>query len=192
MNDKGDNSMGFILEYIKHPRRIGAVAPSGKSLARRMMQPIDFSTANVIVEFGPGTGSFTKELIARRRPETVLLLIEQNAQFCSRLRKKFGDAQNVRIVHGYAQEVNTYLRECGFAHADAIVSGLPFTTLPREVSDRILTAASTAMGAHGQFVTFQYSMVKRRLFARYFRITGTVKVVRNLPPAYVLVMRNPG
>ena len=62
--------MSFILEYIKHPRKIGAVAPSSRCLSRKMMKPIDFSSAEVIVEYGPGTGSFTSELIAGRKPNS--------------------------------------------------------------------------------------------------------------------------
>ena len=89
--------MSFLIEYIKHPRKIGAVAPSGKSLSLKMMQPIDFSAARVIVEYGPGTGSFTKELITRMKPETELIMIEQNAHFFEQLKNEFGDIKNVHI-----------------------------------------------------------------------------------------------
>ena len=74
--------MNFLLEYLKNPRTIGAVAPSGNNLARKMIKPINFKSANVIVEYGSGTGSFTRELVIHRKPETVLILIEQNKKFC--------------------------------------------------------------------------------------------------------------
>ena len=45
--------MGFLLEYLKNPRFIGAVAPSGINLSRRMIRPINFKTAEVIVEYAP-------------------------------------------------------------------------------------------------------------------------------------------
>ena len=182
--------MSFLLEFIKNPCRIGAVAPSGRHLSQKMISPIDFRNAKVIIEFGPGTGAFTKKLIANRNPDTVLLLIEQNPQFCAQLREKFSDEKNVHIIHGFAQDVNRYLRHYGFTGADYIVSGLPFTSLTKGVSDRILTAARTALGSSGQFITFQYSMVKRRYFEQYFRISDSRREMRNLPPAYVLVMEN--
>ncbi|MDE6424718.1 MAG: hypothetical protein K2K89_01065 [Ruminococcus sp.] len=81
--------MNFLLEYLRHPRKIGAVAPSGNNLARKMMKPIDFKSAQVIVEYGSGTGSFTRELVIRRKPDTVLILIEQNERFCHELEKNF-------------------------------------------------------------------------------------------------------
>lgn len=182
--------MHFLLEYFKHPRRIGAVAPSGVRLANKMMQGIDFDKARVIVEYGPGTGSFTRELVARRRPGTVLLLIEQNGQFCSYLTDAYGQERDLHIIHGNAEKVNAYLKQYGLAQADYIVSGLPFASLPTAVSDAILTATKTALGERGQFITFQYTLVKRKFFERYFRITGCLREMRNLPPAYVFVMMN--
>ena len=184
--------MSFLFEYIKHPRRIGAVAPSGRRLSRKMMMPIDFGAADVIVEYGPGTGSFTQELIMNRKPDTALILIEQNEHFCRQLELKYGSMHHVRIIHGNAEHVNLYLRDLGFDHADYIVSGLPFTSLPKDASDSILTATKTALGGSGKFITFQYSLVKRRFFEQYFSITERQKELRNLPPAYVLVMQNEG
>jgi phospholipid N-methyltransferase len=181
--------MSFILEYFKHPLRIGAVAPSGKRLSQKMMEPVDFSSASVIVEYGPGTGSFTKELVKRRNDGTVLLLIEQNERFCKELEQMYGNIKDVHIINGYAQDVGLYLKEYGFDKADFIVSGLPFTTLPRDISDKILTATGTALGDTGKFITFQYSLVKRSFFEKYFCIIDRLKENRNLPPAYVFVMQ---
>lgn len=182
--------MSFLIEYIKHPRRIGAIAPSGKCLSRQMMKPIDFSSSDVIVEYGPGTGSFTKELVTNRRAGTVLILIEQNEYFYKRLEDKFGGQPDLHIVYGNAENVNEYLKEYGFQSADYIVSGLPFTSLPKNVSGSILTATNQALGKNGKFITFQYSLIKCRFFEQYFRITRYLREMKNLPPAYVLVMKN--
>lgn len=182
--------MNFLLEYLKHPRLIGAVAPSGKSLSKKMMKPIDFASANVIVEYGPGTGAFTKELVMHRRPETVLLLIEQNRHFCKELEKTFKTQPNLHIIHGSAQKVKEYLNNYGFQYADYIVSGLPFTSMPKSISHSILNETQKAIGNKGIFVTFQYSLLKQKLFEQYFRIAYHLREMKNLPPAYVLVMNN--
>lgn len=184
--------MGILAEFLKHPRRIGAIAPSGKQLSAKMMTPIDFASADVIVEYGPGTGSFTRELAARRRPGTALILIEQNEAFCKQLRASFGSLPDFFIMHGSAENVGQYLEACGVRSADYIVSGLPFASLPADVSDRILNAAKPALGRDGKFITFQYSLVKKKFLEQYFQITDCLKVIKNLPPAYVLVMKNRG
>ena len=182
--------MGILAEFLKHPRRIGAIAPSGKQLSAKMMTPIDFTSAKVIVEYGPGTGSFTRELAARRKPGTALILIEQNEAFCERLRASFGDLPDLFIMHGSAANVGRYLEACGVHSADYIVSGLPFASLPAAVSDGILNAAKPALGQEGKFITFQYSLAKKKFLEQYFQLTDCLRVVRNLPPAYVLVMKN--
>ncbi|MCM1314390.1 MAG: hypothetical protein NC244_03360 [Alistipes senegalensis] len=182
--------MNFLLEYLRHPRKIGAVVPSGNSLARKMMKPIDFKSAKVIVEYGSGTGSFTRELVIHRKPETVLILIEQNELFCRELEKIFCNQPNIYIINGSAENVNTYLAQHGFENANYIVSGLPFTSLPARISENILKATKKAIGNNGRFITFQYSLVKKKFFEKYFRITDHLKEIKNIPPAYVFVMCN--
>ena len=41
---------GFIKEFIKNPRIVGAVAPSGKRLAEKMIEDVDFRNCRWIVE----------------------------------------------------------------------------------------------------------------------------------------------
>ena len=182
--------MGIFAEFLKHPRKIGAIVPSGKRLSAEMMTPVDFASAKVIVEYGPGTGSFTKELVARRRPDTTLILIEQNETFCDQLKASYGGLPDLFIMHGSAANAGQHLADCGVSHADYIVSGLPFTSLPAALSDQILNATKPALGQEGKFITFQYSLVKKKFFEQYFQITDCRKVIKNLPPAYVLVMKN--
>lgn len=179
----------FLMQYLRHPRTIGAIAPSGRALAAKMMEPIQFAHASCIVEYGPGMGSFTKELIRRKKENTILLLIEQNPVFYQRLEKEFGSDKSVYLIHGSAENVQQYLAQYGIQSVDYIVSGLPFASLPEQVSAAILTATQTVIGQHGRFLTFQYSLVKQKLFKQYFAITGRLLAFRNIPPAYVLVMR---
>ena len=56
----------FLKQFLLNPRKIGAIAPSGKALAKRMIQPINFKKAKCIVEYGPGTGSFTDGLVVNK------------------------------------------------------------------------------------------------------------------------------
>lgn len=180
--------MHFLTEYIKAPRRIGAVAPSSVHLARQMTAPISFEKARLIVEYGPGTGVFTRELLRRRQPGTTLVLIEQNEHFCQALRQAFAGEKDLHIISGSAADVKTHLAALGHEAADYIVSGLPFSSLPRQVSDAILEATKLALAERGRFITFQYTLWKKAYLERFFAITGCRRELKNLPPAYVLVM----
>ena len=53
----------FLRQFVQSPRTVGAVLPSSPALARAMLAPIDFASARTIVEFGPGTGAFTREIV---------------------------------------------------------------------------------------------------------------------------------
>jgi len=178
--------LSFITQYVTAPRSVGAVAPSSRYLARKMMRSIDFETARCIVEFGPGTGVFTQEILQRRRLGTVVITIERNADFCTQLRKKFASAQELHIIEGSAEKIGEYLRQYGFDQADYVVSGLPFASLPKEASTAILTQTKTHLHINGRFITFQYSLLRKGLIGRYFKSMEVIKEWRNLPPAYVL------
>lgn len=180
----------FLREYLSAPSTIGAIAPSSRQLAASMAASIDFDKAHCIVEYGAGTGVFTREVIARKSPDTTYIVIEQNARFYEMLRKQFHEMPGVVLIHGDAGNVCNFLREQGFRYADYIISGLPFTSLPQQVSHRILSQTQKAIGIEGKFTTFQYTLLRKAFLENYFNIQKIVRVWRNLPPAYVLHMKS--
>lgn len=175
----------FLNEFIKHPKHTGAIAPSSKILAKQMVDIIDFNRAKCIVELGPSTGAFTKEIMKRKKQETVLLLIEINEVFFKELKRRFKDEQNVIVVHGSAENIKKYMEEFNIEYIDYVLSGLPFTSLPEEVSKRILNNVMEAIHENGEFITFQYSLVKKGFIQHFFPEITLKKVWLNVPPAYV-------
>lgn len=99
----------FLAEFIKHPKHIGAIAPSSKLLAKRMVDAIDFEDAGYIVELGPGTGVFTREIMKRKKKHTKFILIEINEVFARDLQQQFRDDPNVFVIHGSAEKIQTYM-----------------------------------------------------------------------------------
>lgn len=175
---------------MKHIRAVGAIAPSSTYLARKMIEDIDFGTAKVIVELGAGTGSFTHEIIRRRSSETKVLIVENNPAFYRELQRKYGALQNVYITDASAVDLTLLLNQYKLPrNVDYIVSGLPFASLPGEVSHAILRAAKNHT-KQGEFITFQYTLLKRSLLEQYFSSITMKREFRNLPPAYVLRARN--
>lgn len=181
----------FFKQFIIHPRSVGAISPSGKSLSEKMMEPIDFDSAKVIAEFGPGTGSFTREIIARKKADTVLISIEKNKEFYKILCDEFGDKNipNFHLINGSAENADELLAGYGINKVDYIVSGLPFTSLPKTQSERIFNITKKIIG-DGRFITFQYSKIKRKLFEKHFDFDYIIRENRNLPPALVFVLKN--
>lgn len=179
----------FLSEYLKDTRTIGAVAPSSRNLAKKMIAPIDFSKCNCIIEYGAGTGVFTRELVEKKKKDTRLFVIEQNEKFYDMLQKEFGEQEEVYIIHGEAQRAEEYLREHQIFSADYIVSGLPFASLPQNISKEILAATTRILGQNGKFITFQYTLLKKKFFQKWFHIENVKMVLRNLPSAFVITMK---
>ncbi|MFC3782947.1 class I SAM-dependent methyltransferase [Bacillus chungangensis] len=175
----------FLKEFIKHPRYTGAIAPSSPKLAKEMVSQIDFQTAKCIVELGPGTGVFTKEMMKNKKSETQVILVEINEIFAKDLQREYANEPNVHVIEGSAENLQALLEELHIKSVDCIISGLPFTSLPSEVSSRILTNIKNVL--LGKFITFQYSLVKKAFFQAVFTKTKCRKIWLNIPPAYVFI-----
>lgn len=175
----------FARQFISTPRTVGAIAPSSRFLARKMVEQIDFNSARCIVEIGPGTGVFTDLLIKQRAEHCQILLIETNEVFVQQLKERYGDLNNVRIIHDSGEKINLYKMKYGIEHIDYIVSGIPFSSLPAQVSTNILLTVNKALAPKGQFILFQYSLMKVKTITTWFDITSIERSWANLPPAYV-------
>ncbi|WP_315122209.1 rRNA adenine N-6-methyltransferase family protein [uncultured Clostridium sp.] len=179
----------FIKEFVKNPKFIGAVAPSSKHLAEKMIEDIDFERCNCIIEYGPGTGVFTEKLIARKKEDTLLIVFENNKEFYEDLLNIYRYKNNVKIINDGAENAKKYLEYYNVKQVDYIVSGIPFTVLPVNISNRILETTKEILDNNGEFITFQYSLIKINFFRDYFNNIKNKKVMLNLPPAYVLKCR---
>lgn len=160
----------FIYEYVKNPRNVGAVAPSSDALAKKMVENIDFSNARCIVEYGAGTGVFTKKILKDQ------LSIEENDNFV--------------LINDSVEDVEKYLKIYNVSSVDYIISGLPFASLPKNISDKVLTLTKKLLQDNAKFITFQYTLVKMNFFKQYFDSISYKRVLFNIPPAYVLRCKN--
>ncbi|MFN3494862.1 MAG: phospholipid methyltransferase, partial [Hydrogenophaga sp.] len=70
----------FLKTWIKQPIRTGAIAPSGNALAKLITSGIE-AGAGPVIELGPGTGAFTRSILARGVAERDLVLVERSPDF---------------------------------------------------------------------------------------------------------------
>src|SRR5271156_2356989 len=71
----------FARNFFKYPSMLGSVVPSSPFLVKDIMAQIDWDRARVLVEFGPGVGTITRQVLKRMRHDAVLLVIELNEDF---------------------------------------------------------------------------------------------------------------
>ncbi len=181
----------FLAEFITNPGRMGAVAASSPALAKKIADQLDFQKINSVVEFGPGTGVITRELLARMRPGTHFFAIERSADLAKICRQRL---PQVKLYEESAERVEELCSREGLGHVDAIVSGLPWVSFPDDLQDRILNATFRVLKPGGSFVMFGYRVglftpAGRRFHTklpRYFEnLRRSRSVWLNLPPALV-------
>lgn len=146
----------FARNFFKYPSMLGSVVPSSRFLVKDIMAQIDWERARVLVEFGPGVGTITREVLKRMRPDAVLLVIELNEEFVEYLGSTIGDPR-LRVVHGSAAHVRRVLAEQGLTHADYIISSLPYSLLPEALRQEIIAESRHALKAQGSLLVFQYN-----------------------------------
>lgn len=181
--------MTFLKEYIKHPLSVGAVAPCSARLARAMVAHVDFQNAACIVEFGPGTGVISAQVVALRKAGTPFILFEKNAAFCDVLKEKFAHEENLFIINDGAENAQAHLDRLGVLAVDYFLCGLPFASLPKELVETILHGTSQLMQNTSSFVLYQYTMFLKNTFLAHFHLIERRKVLLNLPPANVLTFQ---
>ena len=86
-------------------------------------------------------------------------------------------------VAGSAADVRQIIEAQGFDHADYVLSGLPFSTLPPGVGTAIGKATADVIRTGGAFLVYQFSPKVRDFIAPHFeRIDRGFEWI-NVPPA---------
>ena len=184
----------FIKEFVSQPLVIGAVAPSSRFLARKMLDGAALSAAGTVVEYGPGTGAFTDHILRGLPAECRYLAIELNPSMARLWRERHPGRT---LYRNSVANVERLCRREGIDEGgvDLIFSGLPWASFPDELQEQVLEATLRVLRPGGQLITFGYRvgtwLPKGKRF--YQRLPGYFSDVqrsewewRNLPPAFVV------
>ena len=175
----------FLRAWAKDPLGIAAVAPSSPALAKLITAEITPDMAPVI-ELGPGTGVFTKALLARGLKQSDLILVEYEADFAHLLAARFPQAT---VLRGDAARVKKHRGLLNGDLAGATISGLPILNMNARQQMMIMRGCFELMRPGGRFFQFTYSPVcpiRRPVLDRLgLRVRRLSSTLRNLPPAAV-------
>jgi len=184
----GGAALLFARNFLRHPKMLGSIVPSSRFLVRRLLAPIDWSEARVIVEYGPGIGVVTWQILRNMRPDAALIVIETNPEFVAFLRSAITDVR-LKVVEGSADKVVEILRDAGYSRADYIISGIPFSTMAPDVRERTLRYTNLALAPGGVFLVFQFSARVLRDLRRIFRDVRRRFEFLNVLPAHLFICR---
>jgi phospholipid N-methyltransferase len=172
----------FFRQFLKHPVMVGSIIPSSDKLIARMLKPVDWANTKLFVEYGPGVGTFCPHILERMAPDAQLIAIDTNEEFIGYLGRRITDSRFVPVL-GSAADVRAIIAAHGHDHADYVLSGLPFSTLPPGIGPRIAAETHAAIRPGGAFLVYQFSpKVKDFLVPHFPRIDHAFEPV-NVPPA---------
>lgn len=147
-------SWTFLREFAEHPSRVGTCVSGSNALARRVIRMASVPSARHLVELGAGTGSLTREFLRCLRPYATLTAVEISPRFASCL-QAIRDRRLAVACRG-AEQLSALLRERSSPAPDVVVSGIPFSALPKEQGRHILEQVWSNLAPGGRFIAYQF------------------------------------
>lgn len=178
-----DTKLAFFQGFLRRPQIVGSVIPSSRFLERRILKYADIDRNDLVVELGPGTGGTTQAILNELGPGGRLLSIEVEAEFVDLLR----EINDPRLIphHGSAEDISEILKMHGLGSPDIVISGIPFSTMPDEVGQRIVREIYKVLPPGKSFVAYQ---LRDRVAELATPVFGRPKVsleLINIPPMRV-------
>lgn len=172
----------FLSPYLRHPRTVGAIAPSSAALARAMLVGAA-PPEGPVLELGGGTGVFSRALLQAGLAPSALHIVERLPEFVRTLRTQLPDT---RVLELDAAQLQAGL----FTDPPAIVlSGLPLRAMSVAQVEGILRAVLGCCRQDVRIIQFSYGLrcpvpaaLRTRLGLQAQRLSW---VAANLPPAWV-------
>ena len=178
----------LFKRFLAQPLRIAYILPSSKILVRKAADKIDFTKPSTIVEFGPGEGCHTRELVRRMHPESRLLLFELDPQLAEHLHDQFDGDKRVEILNIDAIHIKRELRNRGIEYCDYVVSGIPFSCVEVNKKRSMVRAVFDALAPNptSAFIIYQVTNELKQ-HAKMFPRTESEYFVPNVPPMILTV-----
>ncbi len=180
----------FLRGFVRNPAQVGSVVPSSRRLEQRLVRQAGIREARTVVELGPGTGGTTAAMLQAMAGASRLLAIELDPEFHQHLRASLRDPRLV-LELGSAERIAELLAAHHLPAPDAIVSGIPFSTMPRDVSDRIAAAVAQVLRPGGRFVAYQVRAHVAGFATPYLGQPDKQWELLNVPPVRVFTWVKP-
>jgi phospholipid N-methyltransferase len=181
----------FASNFLRHPNMLGSIIPSSRFLVDQVLEPIDWGRTRVIVEYGPGIGTFTGEILRRMRSDAQLVAIETNRDFVRFLQRALPDPR-LHVVHDSAAEVQPVLMRLALPAPRYIISGIPLGSMPDPVRTDIAVNSRAALEPGGAFLVYQFTARALPALQRTFGDVRRRFERRNFPPAQLFLCTTHG
>jgi phospholipid N-methyltransferase len=181
-------SVLFLKRFLSRPWQVASIIPSSPALVRKVADKLDFSQRRIVVEFGPGEGCHTRELLRRMNADSHLLVFELDPVLATHLRSRLASDPRVTVLAADAASLPQALTERAWPHCDYIISGIPFSLFEPEKKRQLLRSTFDALAPHDDsaFVIYQVTNELRdRGHCAHFPRAESEYCLANIPPMFV-------
>jgi len=178
-----DTKLAFFQGFLRRPQTVGSVIPSSRFLERRILKYANIGKNDTVVELGPGTGGTTRALLNELGPRGKLLSIEVESEFVELL-KEIDDPRFIPH-HGSAEDIASILAMHHLGNPDVVISGIPFSTMPHEIGNKIVRAIHDVLPPGKSFVAYQLRDRVAELATPVFGKPEVSLELINIPPMRV-------
>ncbi len=182
----------YYLKNLITDIHVASVTPTSRFGVEKVLEKIDFQKNKLILEYGPGTGNFTTPLLKNMTENSKLIAIEKNSDFCRILQRSIQDPR-LDLFEDSAENVLEILKSCngaGDLKADCIISGIPFSLLPKKRKMAILKNTHAALKKGGKFLAyqafFQFPDILKTPLEELFGDVQAQYYMFSLPPLLIL------
>lgn len=173
-------STSSYLKNFFSDKLVASVTPSSHYTSRRLCRKIDFDKADVIVEYGPGTGILSKAFLSNMNKKTRLLLVETNPKFVEALQEM--KEPQIQVVKNDALQIRGILKQKGIDQVDYIITGVPLSFLTKEQRYQLIQDAYDILKPGGKLIIYQFSRTAKEYISTCFEQVNTEFEFFNIPP----------
>lgn len=179
-----DKSVKFLKNALRG-NKVGAVSRSSKFVIKEVLKNIKGDVKN-IVEYGPGDGVLTVELLKRLPADGHLYAVELDPNFVIEL-SKIKD-KRLSVIEGKIEDVSLNPLKYGIKKSELVVSSIPFSFIKKDDREIIVKNIEKTLHVGGQFIIFhQYSLLMLKIMKKFFINVESFFEPRNFLPCFIIV-----
>jgi phospholipid N-methyltransferase len=179
----------YIKLFLKD-KMVAAVVPTSSFGVKKLCRAIDFRKNIIVVEYGPGSGVFTKFILNNMNAQSKIIAIESNPDFVSLLREI--KDHRLLVFHNKVQNLNEILEKLNKPTIDYIISGIPFSYIKKDLKMRIIENTYESLARGGKFLVYQYSNHIKKYLNKYFQSINSTFEILNIPTLFIFeAIKNP-
>lgn len=169
------------MKIIEDFKKKWMIWHSSKFLINKMLKNIDFSKDLTLVQFWSWKAVFVKEILKRMTKNSKLYVFEIDPE-CEKYSKILKNDKRLFYINDSAENVSKYI----FYEVDAIVSTLPFASLPKKLLFKIVNEAKKILKEKWLFLQYQYFLTDKKSIENIFSKKSKLSFTPlNFPPAFV-------